>query len=79
MLKLISTSIGQNPKFFYDCVEEGCSASLPKATDDRLYQMNHCVSIPIIFVSAIFASLSRQMTRATLTTKMALTAKMGDC
>jgi hypothetical protein len=30
----------------------------------RLYQMNHCVSIPMIFVSAIFASLSRQMTRA---------------
>ena len=27
------------------------------ATDDRLYQMNHCVSIPMIFVSAIFASL----------------------
>jgi hypothetical protein len=41
--------------------------------------MNHCVSIPMIFVSAIFARLSRQMTRATLTAKMALTAKMRDC
>jgi hypothetical protein len=30
----------------------------------------------MIFVSAIFARLSRQMTRATLTAKMALTAKM---
>jgi hypothetical protein len=40
--------------------------------------MNHCVSIPMIFVSAIFARLSRQMTRATLTAKMALTAKMRD-
>jgi hypothetical protein len=30
----------------------------------------------MIFVSAIFASLSRQMTRATLTAKMALTAKI---
>jgi hypothetical protein len=30
-------------------------------------------------VSAIFARLSRQMTRATLTAKMALTAKMRDC
>jgi hypothetical protein len=49
------------------------------ATDDRLYQMNHCVSIPMNFVSAIFARLSRQMTRATLTAKMALTAKMRDC
>jgi hypothetical protein len=37
-----------------------------QGTDDRLYQMNHCVSIPMIFVSAIFARLSRQMTRATL-------------
>ena len=51
----------------------------PSITDDRLYQMNHCVSIPMIFVSAIFARLSRQMTRATLTAKMALTAKMRDC
>jgi hypothetical protein len=33
----------------------------------------------MIFVSAIFARLSRQMTRATLTAKMALTAKMRDC
>ena len=48
-------------------------------TDDRLYQMSHCVSIPMIFVSAIFARLSRQMTRATLTAKIALTAKMRDC
>ena len=48
-------------------------------TDDSLYQMSHCVSIPnMIFVSAIFARLS-QMTRATLTAKMALTAKMRDC
>jgi hypothetical protein len=53
--------------------------SLVCGTDDRLYQMNHCVSIPMIFVSAIFARLSRQMTRATLTAKMALTAKMHDC
>jgi hypothetical protein len=45
---------------------------LHDCTDDRLYQMNHCVSIPMIFVSAIFASLSR-------TAKMALTAKMRDC
>jgi hypothetical protein len=52
---------------------------LTPVTDDRLYQMNHCVSIPKIFVSAIFASLSRQMTRATLPSKMALTAKMRDC
>ena len=51
----------------------------PSVTDDRLYQMNHCVSIPMIFVSSIFASLSRQMTRATLTAKMALTAKIRDC
>jgi hypothetical protein len=41
--------------------------------DYRSYQMSHCVSIPMIFVSAIFARLSRQMTRATLTAKMALT------
>jgi hypothetical protein len=34
--------------------------------DYRLYQMSHCVSIPMIFVSAIFARLSCQMTRATL-------------
>ena len=40
-----------------------------QAIDYRLYQMSHCVSIPMIFVSAIFA-------RATLTAKMALTAKM---
>ena len=32
----------------------------------------------MIFVSAIFSRLSRQMTRATLTAKMALTAKMRD-
>ena len=37
------------------------------------------IPIPMIFVSAIFARLSRQMTRATLTAKMALTAKMRDC
>ena len=55
------------------------NASLRSVTDDRLYQMNHCVSIRMIFVSAIFARLSRQMTRATLTAKMALTAKMRDC
>ena len=50
-----------------------------RGTHDRLYQMSHCVSIPMIFVSAIFARLSRQMTCATLTAKMALTAKMCDC
>jgi hypothetical protein len=44
--------------------------------DYRLYQMSHCVSIPMIFVSAIFARLSCQMTCATLTAKMALTAKI---
>ena len=53
--------------------------SVDDVTDDRLYQMNHSIPIPMIFVSAIFARLSRQMTRATLTAKMALTAKMGDC
>ena len=37
--------------------------------------MSHCVSIPMIFVSAIFARLSRQMTRATLTAKMGLLPK----
>jgi hypothetical protein len=52
------------------CLQLGCT------TDDRLYQMNHCVSIPMIFVSA---RLSRQMTCATLTAKMALTAKIRDC
>ena len=41
--------------------------------------MLHCVSIPVIFVSAIFARLSRQMTHATLTAKLALIAKMRDC
>ena len=41
--------------------------------------MKHSIPIPMVFVSAIFASLSRQMTRATLTVKMALTAKMRDC
>jgi hypothetical protein len=41
------------------------------AIDYRSYQMSHCVSIPMIFVSAIFA-------RATLTAKMALTAKMRE-
>ena len=55
------------------------SWNVPRGTDDRLYQMSYCVSIPMIFVSAIFAMLSRQMTRATLTAKMALTAKMRDC
>jgi hypothetical protein len=35
-----------------------------RTTDNRLYQMNHSVPIPMIFVSAIFARLSRQMTRA---------------
>jgi hypothetical protein len=39
--------------------------------DYRSYQMSHCVFIPMIFVSAIFA-------RATLTAKMALTAKMRE-
>ena len=39
--------------------------------DYRSYQMSHCVSIPMIFVSAIFA-------RATLTAKMALIAKMCE-
>ena len=43
-----------------------------------LAQMNHSIPIPMIFVSAIFARLSRQMTRATLPAKMALTAKMRD-
>ena len=47
--------------------------------DYRLYQMSHYVSIPMIIVSAIFARLSCQMTRATLTAKMAVTAKMRDC
>jgi hypothetical protein len=37
----------------------------------RSYQTSHCVSIPMIFVSAIFA-------RVTLTAKMALTAKMRE-
>ena len=54
-----------------------CTVTL--TIDYRSYQMSHCVSIPMIFVSAIFARLSRQMTRATLTAKMALTAKMRDC
>ena len=57
----------------------GVTGSVYCTTDDRSYQMSHWVSIPMIFVSAIFASLSRQMTRATLTAKMALTAKMRDC
>jgi hypothetical protein len=38
-------------------LEPGLDSGLD--SDDRLYQMNHCVSIPMIFVSAIFASLSR--------------------
>ena len=42
---------------------------LARGIDYRSYQMSHCVSIAMIFVSAIFAS-------ATLTAKMALTAKM---
>ena len=28
LFEIISTFIGQNPKFFYACVIEGCSASL---------------------------------------------------
>ena len=60
-------------------VQGGVTGSVYCTTDDRSYQMSHWVSIPMIFVSAIFASLSRQMTRATLTAKMALTAKMRDC
>ena len=43
----------------------------PRIIDYRLYQMSLCVSIPMIFVSAISA-------RATLTAKMALTAKMRE-
>jgi hypothetical protein len=41
--------------------------------------MYHSIPIPMIFVSAIFARLSRRMMRTTLTAKMALTAKMCDC
>jgi hypothetical protein len=35
VLKLICTFIGQNPKFFYACGEEGCSASLPIAREKQ--------------------------------------------
>ena len=37
----------------------------PQMIDYTVYEINRCVSIPMIFVSAIFARLSRQMTRAT--------------
>ena len=35
VFKIISTFIGQNPKFFDTCVEEGCSASLTIACEKQ--------------------------------------------
>ena len=35
VFKIISTFIGQNPKFFHACVEEGCSASLAIAREKQ--------------------------------------------
>ena len=48
-----------------------CNRYRHTVIDYRSYQMSHSVSIPMIFVSAIFA-------RATLTGKMVLTAKMCE-
>jgi hypothetical protein len=42
VLKLISTFIGQNQKIlFYDCVEEGCSASLLIAREKQTLNPFH--------------------------------------
>ena len=35
VFKIIFPFIGQNPKFFYACVEEGCSASLTIAHEKQ--------------------------------------------
>ena len=74
--------LNTSPDFFRVRVrvflESGFSSS-PSPGPSPVRVSKYAVSIPMIFVSAIFARLSRQMTRATLTAKMALTAKMRDC
>ena len=43
VFKIISTFIGQNPKFCYACVEEGCSASPTIAREKQTWNPFHLV------------------------------------
>ena len=65
--KLDQSVLFMTVRHIFEISENDHPSLVTHATDDRLYQMYHCVSIPMILVSAIFARLSRQMTRATLT------------